>query len=216
MKGVVAYRDLQHAVRHLVNHYRSISGKNTKRIPVLGTSGLCCRRRRSSARPLGLVHSDATRKLRQALACWTARSWTTRSCGWLSVGPLGQWSWSLTARRRSSAGPLGQWSWSLTARRRSSAGPLGLSALREQPACAGDRRQTPTASDTCPMGYRSCGRCFGWLFLLFVCFTLSHWSLVVRSVSSDSGVASSELDGSPRPPASPRRPSVQPQRPTTA
>ena len=151
VKGVAAYHDLQHAVRQLVNHCNSTVGKNTNEFLYLGS--LACVVGADARLPDRSVRSTRTRQgnsgkallagplgprplgssFLQALACGTARSWATRLCGWLFVGLLGQRSWRLTARRRSSAGPL------------------GLSALREQPACSGDKRQTPTVSDSCPL-----------------------------------------------------------------
>ena len=108
--------------------------------------------------PLGLVISAQTlvcqtarsgplgrHTFLQAVACGTARSWTTRPCGWQLVGPLGPWSWRLTARRRSSAGPL------------------GLSPLCEQPTCPSDGRQTRTGSDARPLDHSVVLRCFRWL-----------------------------------------------------
>ena len=100
-----------------------------------------------------LVCQLATKKLKQALACGTTRSWTTRIHSWVFVGPLGP------CRR-------------LTARRRSSEGPLGLSFqlsehTRRDPATDDRHRQAQTLAR---WSTRTCGRCFRW-FSPFFTFT---------------------------------------------
>ena len=63
LKGVAAYHDLRHAAKQPDNHCREKTLSNSCSLPVMSAQTLVCQL--------------ATKKLWQALACWTARSQTT-------------------------------------------------------------------------------------------------------------------------------------------